>query len=423
MLAYLLQAISPAPDPREENGDPHPHRKDNHARQRQSLEVLRAALAPQRLVQPRSLFPAPEDDLDLPALAVGRGQSFRAQLLRRDVRYEDVPAREEQRPALRRAPFRLGVPVDLAAAFLRFLAARPDGHQTRGMFGGGEFHADVEAVSAMPFEKRCEGFAVHGCGSDVEREAAQPKRAFRRDRGETFHREVSHVPEDQVVGTIQGKHVPAAGLVLLGAGNDPRNGSLKQRLNEDPLGFILRIPKIMIAIGEEIGKKPSSTKSIPQMKPKLFIAAAVLICLPSVASAFSLDFTGVAPGTTIPPNPLTISVPGYGNVTFEALIGSNLVVQPVSGTPAIAFDQEEGLRISFEGVGITDVSFAYVGVSIGESFLVTPDPNVANQFIMTLQGSGDGAGLSGVTWNAVPEPSSALLGVIGASLLVLRRRR
>lgn len=159
------------------------------------------------------------------------------------------------------------------------------------------------------------------------------------------------------------------------------------------------------------------------MKTKSFIAAAALICLPSVASAFSLDFTGVAPGTPIPPNPLTISVPGYGNVTFEAIIGSNLVVQPVSGTPAIAFDQGEGVRVSFEGIGVENVSFAYSGVSIGESFLVTPDPNVANQFIVTMQGTGDGAGLTGATWNVVPEPSSALLGVLGASLLVLRRRR
>jgi hypothetical protein len=40
------------------------------------------------------------------------------------------------------------------------------------------------------------------------------------------------------------------------------------------------------------------------MKTKSFIAAAALVCLPSVVSALPLEFTGVAPGTTISSFPL-----------------------------------------------------------------------------------------------------------------------
>jgi len=38
-------------------------------------------------------------------------------------------------------------------------------------------------------------------------------------------------------------------------------------------------------------------------------------------------------------------------------------------------------------------------------------------------GQGVNAGLQSVIFDQVPEPSSALLGVLGTSLLVLRRRR
>lgn len=160
------------------------------------------------------------------------------------------------------------------------------------------------------------------------------------------------------------------------------------------------------------------------MKIKLFIGSAMFVCLSSVGSAFSLDFTGLV-GTTLPPDPLVIFVPGYGNVTFESALSSNLIVEPVDGTPALAFDQGEAVRITFDGVDVTDISFGYAGVSISESFSVVPDIFDPNTFVATLNGTGNGAGITSITFNgnAIPEPSSALLGVIGASLLVLRRRR
>ena len=46
-------------------------------------------------------------------------------------------------------------------------------------------------------------------------------------------------------------------------------------------------------------------------------------------------------------------------------------------------------------------------------------------YLVTLQGGGDGAGLYAISWNteAVPEPTSALLGLVGGAIFAFRRRR
>jgi MYXO-CTERM domain-containing protein len=44
-------------------------------------------------------------------------------------------------------------------------------------------------------------------------------------------------------------------------------------------------------------------------------------------------------------------------------------------------------------------------------------------YLAALQGSGDGAGMLSVSFNAVPEPSVAMLGLLGAFGLLIRRRR
>ena len=157
------------------------------------------------------------------------------------------------------------------------------------------------------------------------------------------------------------------------------------------------------------------------MKTKSFIAAAALICLPSVASAFSLDFTGVALGTTVPPQ-LVIAVPGYGNVFFDVLDSSQLVIQTIDGQPSLAFGAGETLRIVFGGVIAENVAITTTGVDGGELFVLSNLPAV-NAYNVVLIGGTDGAGLSTVSWTPIPEPSTALLGVLGTSLLVLRRRR
>lgn len=167
-------------------------------------------------------------------------------------------------------------------------------------------------------------------------------------------------------------------------------------------------------------KYTSLRKTHPLMKTNLIIATAAFACFTSVASAFSLDFAGLA-GTPLPPN-LVINVPGYGNVTFEAAPGSNLAIVNYGITPALSFDQNETVIITFNGGEVTAPGLNYAGLEIGESFLAQFASY--NTYTATLQGAGNGGGITGLSFNqAVPEPTSALLGVLGASLFVLRRRR
>lgn len=172
------------------------------------------------------------------------------------------------------------------------------------------------------------------------------------------------------------------------------------------------------------------------MKTKLSLIAAVYCGLSATGSAFTLDFVSVPTGTVIPPN-LTIAVAGYGDVQFSQEGSSNLVVDnqyasapPATTSPSLNFDANESVKITFLGAEPTDIDFAWVGVSIGETFNVAPQAS-PNEFIVTLVniGSGpspatnSGAGLYQINFNQVPEPSSALLGLVGATMLVIRRKR
>lgn len=164
------------------------------------------------------------------------------------------------------------------------------------------------------------------------------------------------------------------------------------------------------------------------MKTKLPLIAALSCGLCATGSAFTLDFVGLL-GTSLPPNPLTITILGYGPVTFEAANGSTLVINEAYkndngfGAPSLSFDQNEAVKVTFKGLQPLSVDFDFVGVSSGEGFTVQPDLFTDQSYIVNLQGSGDGAGIYQVSWTAVPEPTSSLLGAMGCALLVLRRRR
>ncbi|MGC4016538.1 MAG: PEP-CTERM sorting domain-containing protein [Luteolibacter sp.] len=164
------------------------------------------------------------------------------------------------------------------------------------------------------------------------------------------------------------------------------------------------------------------------MKTTIALAIASLCGSVAVSKGFTLDFVGYE-GTTLPPNPLVINVPGYGDVRFDAANGSALEVNSAyqndngSAAPSLSFGQGEALLVTFLGAEPLNVDFDFVGVSSGESFTVQPDLFKSQSFIINLQGSGDGAGLFAISWTQVPEPSSAMLGALGTAALVLRRRR
>jgi hypothetical protein len=164
------------------------------------------------------------------------------------------------------------------------------------------------------------------------------------------------------------------------------------------------------------------------MKMKTPLVAALLGMTLSVGSAFTLDAVGYE-GGILEQNPFSVFVPGYGELVFEAVPGSSLVVNSAYqndngfGAPSLSFDQNEAIKVTFNGAEPLNVDFDFVGQSAGESFVIEKDLFTPQAFIVTHRGQGDGAGLYAMSWNAVPEPTSATLGILGSMLLVLRRRR
>lgn len=164
------------------------------------------------------------------------------------------------------------------------------------------------------------------------------------------------------------------------------------------------------------------------MKLKSLLVAALFGATLSVGSAFTLDAVGYE-GGVLESNPFSIFVPGYGELVFEAVNGSSLVVNSAYqndngfGGPSLSFDQDEVVKVTFNGDEPLNVDFDFVGQSAGESFVIEKDLFTPQAFLVTLRGQGDGAGLYAMSWNTVPEPSSAALGILGTAMLVLRRRR
>ncbi|MBC7980251.1 MAG: PEP-CTERM sorting domain-containing protein [Armatimonadetes bacterium] len=164
------------------------------------------------------------------------------------------------------------------------------------------------------------------------------------------------------------------------------------------------------------------------MKTKIPLFAALYCGLCTVGSAFTLDFADYV-GVSLPPNPLTIPIAGYGSVTFDAGTGSSLIVDSAYlndngfGAPSLSFNQNEAVKVTFNNAPPLNVDFDFVGVSAGEAFVVQPDLFTPQSFIVNLQGGGDGAGIYSISWNQVPEPTASLLGALGGAFLVIRRRR
>ena len=166
------------------------------------------------------------------------------------------------------------------------------------------------------------------------------------------------------------------------------------------------------------------------MKMKFPLVAGLMIGMQAISAAFTLDAVGYG-GSELTTTPVSVSVAGYGELIFEAIEGSSLPVNSAYlndngfGGPSISFDQGESIKITFVGSQPLNVNFDFVGVSAGESFLFQKDLINSQAYNITLQGEGDGAGLYAISWNteAVPEPTSALLGLMGGAFFAFRRRR
>ncbi len=171
------------------------------------------------------------------------------------------------------------------------------------------------------------------------------------------------------------------------------------------------------------------------MKAKTILIAAISLGATALSQAFTIDFNAlVVPlGTAVSSGaPLTVSVAGYGDVKFE--VGGTDAVEVAnsyrndSGTVANSLEMEPGetILVTFLGPDALNVNFDIVGVTPGSEVVNNSQHPVRTQeFQVSMIGNpgSDGAGVAAVSWDAVPEPSSALLSAIGMCALGLRRRR
>jgi|GEM_PF-1986713 len=191
------------------------------------------------------------------------------------------------------------------------------------------------------------------------------------------------------------------------------------------------------------------------MKTTLLLTAFICGGITS-ASAFTVDFTQhLGAVTTLQTGgpaapvltPIIINVPGYGDVEFQVTFSgtsgpqapsptySSEVGQEFTNTPSdpinsLNFADETVVAVSFKGNVPMNIDFEFVGVGIGEDFDLgkTDDQNYTISFssdagpVNVLFGEDPQAGLRSINFDAVPEPSSALLGAL-ATVVLLRRRR
>ena len=171
------------------------------------------------------------------------------------------------------------------------------------------------------------------------------------------------------------------------------------------------------------------------MKTKVTLIAALSLSASAATQAFTIDFNALVEplGTTVTSaTPLTIDVTGYGPVRFEVAPSDVVEVGQThsndSGTIVNSLEMDSGERIlvTFLGPEALNVNFDIAGINPGEEAVDISNHIIrTNEYqVSTIGNEGsDGTGLAAVSWNVVPEPSSALLGGLGAGLLILRRRR
>lgn len=150
-----------------------------------------------------------------------------------------------------------------------------------------------------------------------------------------------------------------------------------------------------------------------------------MVVLQSMAVGFTLDAVGYD-GGGLASDPVSVHVAGYGELVFEAAVDSALVVgsgypnDPCMELAELSFDPDEAVGIVFKGADRMDTDFKGAGLAVREtsrSGIKTPT-SPANP----VDFNGDmGEGLK--TVGPVPEPTAALIGLIGGALLILRRLR
>lgn len=148
------------------------------------------------------------------------------------------------------------------------------------------------------------------------------------------------------------------------------------------------------------------------------------------ASAFTVDFNALSGAIFSSSSPNSISVPiaGYGDVVLTAELGSTLEVNEEFTNDlgdmitAVRFDGSDAVTVQFNGSTPLNVDFDYVGISVGENLNASATSSPTSFDLAFSSADPDAAaGLRSISFDSVPEPSTALLGCV--SLLGLLRRQ
>lgn len=140
------------------------------------------------------------------------------------------------------------------------------------------------------------------------------------------------------------------------------------------------------------------------------------------AQAFTLDFVAFNGINLTSPATINVPVVGYGTLVFSTLPGQTITINNTHGAVAANLDAGETLAVTFVGDPIDAGTFSFIGLNIGGNDDVSTTAISSNTFAINLA-SGDGVGLQSISWSAIPEPSTTMLGALGMLAVALRRRR
>jgi len=152
----------------------------------------------------------------------------------------------------------------------------------------------------------------------------------------------------------------------------------------------------------------------PPMKVKAPLIAAMLLGVTAISNAFTLDFTGFE-GQSI--GNITIPVTGYGDVV---VIKAAFPASTVNGSGDVPFNAGDKFIFVFTGATPTANSVIFNTLTSG-SVTVTGEGTNVREVTFATFGTINGASFDAAT--VVPEPATTFLGVLGSTLLVVRRRR
>lgn len=186
------------------------------------------------------------------------------------------------------------------------------------------------------------------------------------------------------------------------------------------------------------------------MKLKSTLIAAVSAAAMATSQAFTIDFNAISYesliGESLNQNDTwEIHVQDYGTVKFtntSATTTTNNIVEigdaysnDESSVNSLQLEIGEEITVIFCGDQVTDFGYIFQGselnpwdmgmFSIVEEGVEYNAIAIDASYFPNLYGDqgADGVGLQSITWDVVPEPSSAALGAIGMSMILLRRRK